>query len=95
MTEEKMIEEVKELLDCLKLNIGDSQSEGIEEPMTVTIATDGDSKSWTYQTGDNSYMGSCYHYPYWGVITLSEDSDTLELARLGCEEMFEQMEYNK
>ena len=91
MTEEKMIEEVKELLDLLKPNIG----EGIEEPaMTVTIAT-GDGKLWTYQTGDNSYMGSCYGYPYWGVITLSKDSDTLELARLGCEEMFEQMEYNK
>lgn len=92
MTEEKMIKEVKELLDYLKPNIGDSQSEGFEEPaMTVTIATDRDSKLWTYQTGDNSYVGSCYSYPYWGVITLLEDSDTTELARLGCEEMFEQM----
>jgi hypothetical protein len=80
----KIIEEVKALLDKLKPTIQDifraNEDEDDEPGMSVTIATN-DGSSWVYQTGDNSYTGSCYHYHYWGVMSLYRDSDTLEIAK--------------
>ena len=48
---------------------------GINDP-----ETDQDFPEWTYQTGDNSYSGSCYSKQYWGVATITRDSIAQDLA---------------
>jgi hypothetical protein len=36
---------------------------------------------WSYQTGDNSYTGGAYGYPYWAVISVYRRSNSRGLAR--------------
>ena len=54
----------------------DDDKPGIQ--LTIGANSDGD---WTYQTGDNSFMGSAYHYPHWAVIGVYRDSNSRDLAR--------------
>lgn len=50
--------------------------------MLLTIGADGESRDgWSWQTGDNSYTGGAYHYPYWGVVAITRRSDSREVAR--------------
>lgn len=79
----KILPEITALLKELQKDIGEEYraSEDDDTPsMQVTIALDDNLDRWTYQTGDNSFSGSCYHYPYWGVDTLTRESDCAELA---------------
>jgi hypothetical protein len=46
--------------------------------VTIGWNTSGD---WSYQTGDNSYSGSAYHYPHWAVVSVYRSSNCNELAR--------------
>lgn len=56
-------------------------SETDEEPgMQVTISTNDTFNHYRYQTGDNSFTGSCYHDPHWAVIYLYRDSNPHDLA---------------
>ena len=65
--------------------------------LTVSINGKGD---WTYQTGDNSFMGSCYHHPIWAVVSLptidDEDGEVLRSADYNCrsvvKDILEQLE---
>ena len=43
------------------------------EAIDLTVACD-NNLEYGYQTGDNSFMGSCYSFPFWAVTTV--DSDT-------------------
>ena len=95
--EEKMVREVTDLLEFLKTTIEDDWRAGDDcleddDPATdVTIATtDGD--EWSYQTGDNSFSGSCYFYQFWGVGYLGRETDCAELAREMVDQVFEQLE---
>jgi hypothetical protein len=45
--------------------------------LTVGADSNGD---WSYQTGDNSYSGSAYRYPFWGVVGVYRRSNSVELA---------------
>ena len=36
---------------------------------------------WSYQTGDNSYMGGAYGYPHWAIVSVHRRSSSLSLAR--------------
>ena len=54
----------------------DDSEPGIE--LTVGADNAGD---WSYQTGDNSYSGGAYGYPYWAVVSVYRDSKPRELAR--------------
>lgn len=49
--------------------------------MQVTIGWNHETGEWSYQTGDNSFMGSAYHYPHWAICYLYRRSNTKELAR--------------
>lgn len=87
------IKEVTALLVALKKDIHDdyraSDDPDDDTPgMQVTVATT-DGKNWTYQTGDNSYFGSCYHYQYWSVIYLYRNSNCADLAREAVNECME------
>ena len=48
--------------------------------MQITISVSEDLKTWSYQTGDNSYTGSCYGDPFWGIGYIFRDSDPSEVA---------------
>ncbi len=54
----------------------DDDSPGIQ----LTVGSDGKG-GWTYQTGDNSYAGGAYHYPYWGVVGIYRDTKAKEAAK--------------
>lgn len=46
-----------------------------EQPgIQLTVACDEDG-NWSYQTGNNEYMGSAYRYPYWSVVGVYKDSN--------------------
>lgn len=49
-------------------------------------------KSWSYQTGDNSFTGGAYGQRYWGVVTLFRDSDPADLAADAVGQIFDQLE---
>jgi hypothetical protein len=86
------------LLKSLKPHIGDDYR-ATEDPddtipaMQITISINDDCDSWTYQTGDNSYTGSCYHHPYWGVGTLYRRSNSPRLANELIRDLAEQIEF--
>jgi hypothetical protein len=93
--EDSVIAEWARLLASLQPDIGDEyRVEGDEEipAMAVTfgvkVGEDG-ALSWGYQTGDNSFTGGAYGHPYWGVVTLTRESDVMELAREAMEECME------
>lgn len=89
-----MRREIARLLRSLKPDIADEyrafDDDGDDDlpGMCVTVATN-DGKSWTYQTGDNSYTGSCYGRRHWGVIYLYRRSNCDDLAKQAVEEMNE------
>ena len=47
----------------------------------LTIGWDAESGEWSWQTGDNSFSGSAYFYPHWGVVAVYRRSNSLDLAR--------------
>lgn len=49
------------------------------DSLDITVAADGKG-GYAYQTGDNSFMGSCYHYPFWGVSSVSGGVNVREIA---------------
>lgn len=52
-----------------------------DEPgIQLTVGWDPEDGTWSYQTGDNSFMGSAYHYPVWAVVGVYRDSDIAALA---------------
>lgn len=99
MNEQKLIDEVTDLLTALIPDIGDeyraSDDPDDDQPgMMVTIATN-DGEDWTWQTGDNSFMGSCYHYRHWGVGYLYRDTDCRDLAESMVDDMLEGVYYEQ
>ena len=49
--------------------------------MLLTIGTNDEASSWSYQTGDNSFTGGAYGFPHWALLYLARDSNPSELAR--------------
>lgn len=77
------IKELSELIREIKPQI---EAEYLVDGETVpgidlTIGYDPKSGDWSYQTGDNSYSGSAYHYPDWAVCRVYRRSNSTELAR--------------
>jgi len=88
-----MEKEVTDLLENLKPEICDDyratdDPEDTEPGMQITIASN-DGKDWVYQTGDNSYSGSCYHKRHWGVGYLYRDSDCKGVAAEMVDQVFD------
>lgn len=82
------------LLRLLKRDIGDDYRayEDSETPgMLVTFGLDADG-NWSYQTGDNSYMGGAYGYAHWGLAYLDRRSNCKELAQAAFNDAAEQFE---
>jgi hypothetical protein len=47
----------------------------------LTVGFDPETSGWSYQTGDNSFTGGAYPYPFWGVTRVYRRSNSRELAR--------------
>ena len=82
MSKLPLIKDVRALLVDLKPCINDDYLEDGETvpSMMVTIGANANGE-WGYQTGDNSYTGGAYSYPFWGVVYLTRRSNSTELAR--------------
>lgn len=87
-----LIKDLRALIIELKAEIMDDfrgssyEGPGAEESsvpsMDVTIGARMDDKdNWNYQTGDNSYTGGAYGYPYWAVTEITRRSNSTEVAR--------------
>lgn len=50
------------------------------DALDLTVGYDPKTGKWSYQTGDNSYMGAAYHFPVWGVTTIYSRSRSRDLA---------------
>lgn len=66
-------------------DIGDEyrsqDSEPDDDTPSMTLTVGADAKGWSYQTGDNSFVGGVYGYSRpWAVVTLYRDSDAHEMA---------------
>ena len=76
---------LKDLITYLISNIDDdARIEGQEDDddtptMQLTISVNRDCTEWSYQTGDNSYTGSCYGHPHWAVGYLTRDCKPSEI----------------
>lgn len=85
------VEEIRKLLILLKKEIRD-EYRATDDPddnmpgMCVTISTR-DGSTWSYQTGDNSFTGSCYGDPHRAVVYLYRRSNCTELANQAYEEL--------
>jgi hypothetical protein len=77
------IQEIASLFQSIKADIADDYraDEFDEKPgIAITVSTD-DGKSWNYQTGDNSFTGSCYGDRHWHTTAVYRDSNCRDLAR--------------
>lgn len=86
--------EVAALLADLIPTIGDEYRAAEEDDvpgMCVTVGMN-DTGAWGYQTGDNSYTGGAYGFPYWGIGYLYRDSDPAAVARGIVDEIADLME---
>lgn len=66
-----------EIKKCISRNLNNWKSyltHDNDHELDITFAVNEDLTEWTYQIGDNSYMGSCYHLPIWAIGII--DSDT-------------------
>lgn len=91
-----MRREVRALLIELKAQIGDEyRAPGCEDESTpsiqITIGAGAGLESWNYQTGDNSYSGGAYGFPFWGVVTLDRRSNCADLAADAVDQIIDQI----
>lgn len=74
--------ELIQVLKNLKKEIDDDMRDDPSDlpSLFITISINKDFTSWSIQTGDNSYSGSCYGDPYWGIGSLYRRSNSKDLA---------------
>ena len=83
------------ILRLLKREIADDyrytdDSEDNTPGMLVIFGLDKNGE-WSYQTGDNGYIGGAYGFPYWGLAYLNRRSNCKELAQGAFAEAYDQM----
>lgn len=71
-----------QVIDHLKTEITEDMKDDDDDTpyMQITISNNSDLTTWSYQSGDNSYTGSCYGDPFWGVGYICKDSDSYQIA---------------
>lgn len=83
------------LLRVLKRDIADDYraTEDPEDTVPGMLVTFGLSAAgdWSYQTGDNSYTGGAYGFPYWGLAYLDRRSNCKKLAQAAFNDAAEQI----
>jgi hypothetical protein len=72
-----------ELVKAIKFSMRRFRPDELEDGrwLSVTVGADGKGRdSWSYQTGDNSFMGGAYGYPHWAVVSVSRRCNSGEVA---------------
>lgn len=78
------IKDLSALVRAVKADISPEYRafEDDEDPgIQLTVGWSDETGEWSYQTGDNSFMGGAYHYPLWGVVGVYRHSNSREVAR--------------
>ena len=81
---EELREDIALLIEDLKWCIDDecrAFEEDDEPGIQLTIGTNGDMSDYGWQSGDNSYSGAAYGYPYWAVVGVYVDTSASDLAQ--------------
>ena len=55
----------------------DDTEDECSNQLTVGLPNSGD--EWSYQTGDNSYIGGAYCFPHWAVVSFDNETTIDEL----------------
>ena len=90
------ITELYPLVRAVKLDIEDDYRAFEEDEIPgiqLTIGYDPREDEWSFQTGDNSFMGSAYHYPIWGVVGVYRNSNCRDLAQDIIDQIEEQINW--
>ena len=67
-----------------------------DEFIDITIASDGKHPDdWGWQTGDNSYTGSCYFYRHWAVGYIDDQTVPEHLAVELLDQLEESLAYEQ
>ena len=85
----KLVEAVKDNIDSDTYVNDEDADEGGPNGILLTVGADGKG-GWSYQTGDTSFMGGAYGYPYWGSAGVYRNSHPRAVAREIIEEVKEQ-----
>ncbi len=91
------IEELYAVCRAVKQDISDEYRAFEDDDIPgiqLTVGCDPSTSGWSYQTGDNSFTGGAYGYPYWGVVGVYRSSNCRELARDLIEQIADQYETN-
>ena len=80
------ISELYPLVRAVKQDIADdyraTQDPDDDIPgIQLTVGADVETGQWSFQTGDNSFTGSAYHYPDWAVVEVYRTANCRKLAR--------------
>lgn len=66
-----------QVIDTVRTQIEPDQFDDDEAPnIQLTISVNDNCTEWTYQSGDTSYVGSCYHHTNWGIGWVDLDTPT-------------------
>jgi len=80
-TKPELVELIKGLIPTIEDDFRVSDDPDDDTPgIQITISCNEDCTRWSYQTGDNSYTGSCYGDPYWGIGYIFRDSKPEDVA---------------
>ena len=78
------LDELQELIEHVRTQITDDTLAfdfDVEPGIQLTVGASKDLKTWSYQTGDNSYTGGAHAYPYWAVVGVYRDTSAGDLAQ--------------
>ena len=59
--------------------------------LQITFGANEDLSDWNFQTGDNSFTGGAYGFPYWGICYIRPSTDSKEAAREAIDQILEQI----
>ena len=75
----ELVSVVKEQIETDTFASEEDAWEGTPNGILLTIGADGRG-GWNYQTGDTSFMGGAYGYPYWGSVEVYRSSHPRNVA---------------
>lgn len=88
-----LIEALQKEAGLFSADIDDCESESTS--LDITISINKDATTWSYQTGDNSFVGSCYGDPYWGVTSFTKICDPSSIADYLLDDLANQINFDK
>jgi hypothetical protein len=90
------IKELSDLIKSIKPDICDEYKEADDDLPSISLTCGMNHQgAWSYQTGDNSYTGGAYGYPYWAVVSIFRRSNSRELAKEIREQWLDELEHYK